>query len=231
MPEDAASGRWAVYYAPPAGQPLWRLGCRWLGRDPESGERFPPPGVVAAARWQALVARPAHYGFHATLRPPMPLCSGAGTADLRAAVAAIAADHRPFALTGLRIARLGSFFALRPRQEDPAMAALAAACVRRLDALRGADAPRAAAGLSAPQRALLARWGYPFVLGEFRCHLTLTGVVAEADARWVAETLGRFFTTEALAGPLPVDALALYHQPDRETPFRLVERIALGNPG
>ncbi|PWG61203.1 hypothetical protein DEM34_17635 [Spiribacter halobius] len=183
---------------------------------------------MPALRWRALVARPAHYGFHATVRPPMPLREGTTADDLREAVAAIAAGREPFALPGLRVARLGTFFALRPEPESAAMAALAAECVRRLDDFRGADALRSEQGLSHRQRALQAQWGYPFVLDEFRCHLTLTEPVAEADAPEVLSVLTRFFSGDALRGPVPVDALALYHQPDRSTPFHLVERIPLG---
>jgi len=228
LPETAQTGRWAVYYAPPAAHPVWRLGCRWLGRDPESGEVFPPPDLLAAPRWRATVARPAHYGFHATLRPPMPLPPGTDAGELRQAVAAIAAGHQPFVLTGLHIARLGAFLALCPSPASPAMEALAADCVRRLDPLRAPGPLRPEAGLSRRQRALQARWGYPFVLDEFRCHLTLTGPVAAAEAASMAEVLERFFPAGVLARPVPVDALALYHQPDRGTPFRLVERMPLG---
>ena len=34
---------------------------------------------------------------------------------------------------------------------------------------------RRKAGLSAAQEKMLLRWGYPYVLDEFRFHLTLTG--------------------------------------------------------
>ena len=31
------SARVALYYAPALDDPLWRAGCAWLGRDPETG--------------------------------------------------------------------------------------------------------------------------------------------------------------------------------------------------
>jgi len=159
----------------------------------------------------------------------MPLRRGVGAADFRAAVAAIAADHIPFVLPGLQIARLGAFFALCLHERSRAMDALAADCVRRLDGLRGETPPRSESHpLSPRQRELLARWGYPFVFDEFRCHLTLTGPVHDRMAvDRAAEALARYFPTEIRLQPVPVDALALYHQPDRGTPFRLVERIPL----
>ena len=41
--------RYALYFAPAAGHPLWTAGCDWLGRDPEAEQR-PPPPVIAPRR-------------------------------------------------------------------------------------------------------------------------------------------------------------------------------------
>lgn len=56
--------RWAVYWTPEPAHPLWRAGCEWLGRDPAADtDGVPPPHRRA----------PWRYGFHATLKAPMPL--------------------------------------------------------------------------------------------------------------------------------------------------------------
>ncbi|MEL6728492.1 MAG: hypothetical protein AAFP91_13435, partial [Pseudomonadota bacterium] len=37
------SARYAIYYAPPADDPLWALGSEWLGRDAYTGENLTRP--------------------------------------------------------------------------------------------------------------------------------------------------------------------------------------------
>ena len=73
------SRRFGIYWAPAADHPLWRAGCDWLGRDPESG---------AAHAVRPHRAAPRRYGFHATLKPPFALRDGRTEADLDDALAA-----------------------------------------------------------------------------------------------------------------------------------------------
>ena len=65
--------RVAGYYAPPAHDPLWQLGCQWLGREPESDASLDQPDLRGIAE---LTADARLYGFHATLKPPMFLRPG-----------------------------------------------------------------------------------------------------------------------------------------------------------
>lgn len=231
-----ATGRWAVYYAPPADHPLWHLGTSWLGRDPETGRPLVrpacglDPGSVAA-----LTGSPARYGFHATLKPPFALAAGRSPDDLSAAVAALAARHAPFDAPPVRPATIGGFRALVLSAACPAMDALAAGCVRELDGFRAPPpeeetARRRAAGLTRRQEELLQRWGYPYVMEEFRFHMTLTDsltdVLAGPGTAAVDAVLDDLFGP--LAGlPLPVRDIALFHQGDRSGPFRLVARFPL----
>jgi hypothetical protein len=85
-------------------------------------------------------------------------------------------------------------------------------------------AKRRKAGLSARQEAMLTRWGYPYVMDDFRFHLTLTGRLPRADRRRVAALI------EARLPPLPapfaLDEVALVgERPDGF--FELIERAAL----
>jgi putative phosphonate metabolism protein len=228
--------RWAVYYAPPAAHPLWDAGCRWLGRDPASDAIHDPPSWLAAEQWRALVSKPAHYGLHGTLRAPMRLTAGQRPADLRDLVASLAAAWTPFNLPQLTVQRLDDFIALCPTAPCPELDALARDCVRALDELRAplnADerARRRPDRLTARQLELLETWGYPFVLEEFRFHLTLSGrltPMSPEQADDLEHRLAMLFMP-ALSEPLPVDSLALYRQRG-DKPFRLVERLPFGGP-
>ena len=69
--------RHAIYFAPPAGSPLAEFGADWLGWDPATGrgrDGFDLPGLPR--RRAELVATPARYGFHATLKAPFRLGRG-----------------------------------------------------------------------------------------------------------------------------------------------------------
>lgn len=230
---DAEQARYAIYYAPEPDSPLWRFGCRWLGRDPEYGADYPPeplPGFDAA--WlAAITASPRRYGFHATLKPPFALRQGVTPGQLTAALASFSATRPAVVAPPLGLVVLDGFLALGLAGACPALDGLAAACVRELDAYR-APAPEAEiarrhrAGLTPRQERLLASWGYPYVMEEFRFHLTLTGRLDEASREQLRLALAP--VVAPLCGePLAVTGLALYRQPDRGSPFQLLERFPL----
>ncbi|MEL7132772.1 MAG: DUF1045 domain-containing protein, partial [Pseudomonadota bacterium] len=128
----------------------------------------------------ALTATPRPYGFHGTIKPPFHLADGETTDQLQRALAALCASSAPITLDGLRLARLGRFLALVPIRAHDGLANLAAKAVRDLDHFRAplTDAERAkrrTANLSPAQEAHLQQWGYPYVLDQFRFHLTLSG--------------------------------------------------------
>ncbi|WP_438990727.1 DUF1045 domain-containing protein [Lentibacter sp.] len=157
--------RYAIYDCPEGA--LGAFGAAWLG----SG--------------RALVERPARYGFHATLKAPFALAEGQSEGALAGALKALAAGLSPVGVT-LELARLGSFFALVPQSHSEPLTRLAGASVLELEAFR---APMTAAeyerklrpSMSAQKLKNLKRWGYPYVLEDFRYHLTLTGPVAQAE--------------------------------------------------
>jgi len=227
------AARYAVYYAPPADSELWKLGCRWLGRDPQRGEILEQPAVqgLDAARIAALTASPRTYGFHATLKPPFRLREGCDADDLDRALAALSRTQRPFALPRLQLARLGGFLALTPVDADEALRNLAQRCVVELDGLRRSPDEeellrRRSAGLSAAQVRLLERWGYPYVLEEFRFHLTLTDRVSEPDAARLVAWLDSWFAAARIQ-TLAVEDVSLFVQPASREPFQLLRRYRL----
>lgn len=164
--------RYAIYYMPPPG-PLARFGAEWLGWDPEAGVRLSHPLSM-----DALVAEPRKYGLHGTLKAPFRL---AGTqAELETAIADLANRLSPAWPGNLKVTRIGRFLALVPQGDMTALNDMAAQIVAFLDPFRAPltekeIARRKPESLSPRQRELLDRWGYPYVMEEFRFHITLTG--------------------------------------------------------
>ncbi len=217
------TARVAIYYAPVEADPLWQAGCEWLGRDPASGRRIPDP-----AR-DAVTAEPRHYGFHATLKPPMRL--NHGWHALLEDATALAAQLAPFPMPPLQVTTLGRFLALREVAASPALHALADACVTGLDAHRApADAAdlarRRAKGLTPQQDAMLVDWGYPHVLGTWRFHMTLSRSLS-ANEHSAVLPLARAHFAAALAQPRMVTGVCLFTQAAPNAPFLLAERVPL----
>lgn len=229
------TGRYAIYFAPLAGSALARFGDAWLGREAETGNALPQPALNGfdVARLQALTEAPRHYGFHGTLKSPFELADGCDVADLRRAIIGFVVRQRPFEIKNLQLRAIGNFLALTPEAAEPALAALADTCVVEFDAYRAPPnaaelAKRHAAGLTPRQSELLARWGYPYVLDEFRFHLTLTGAIADAGERTqVADHMAPLLES-VLHQNVPVRELCLFHQPDRVAAFRLIQRFPFG---
>ncbi len=225
-----ASGfRVAVYYAPDRDDPLWSAGCRWLGRDPESDARFPLPEALADS---GLIQDPAGYGFHGTLKPPMRLAVGLSYEGFLDAVRHLAQGLRPFAMPRLSVQNLHGFLAVREAEPSPDLQAIADVTVASLDDWRTLPndtelARRRKAGLSAPEEAMLSRWGYPYVFQLWRFHLTLTRRLDETEMARLKPAAEAWFAA-ALAKPRACNSLAVYTQPNSGAPFTLSARVPLG---
>ena len=131
------SPRYALYLAPPADSPWGEFGAQWLGRCAIRGRGGPARTTAAAiagldeALRAQLVAQPARYGFHATLKAPFRLRSDAVAGALIAQLDQFCSEQSGFPLPRLQPARLGNFIALVPGAADPRVDALATACVTR----------------------------------------------------------------------------------------------------
>lgn len=231
MPDFA---RYAIYYLPEPG-PLASFGAAWLGWDVEAGTEVPHPQVEGLPRPLAeITATPRKYGFHGTVKPPFRLAEGHDAEGLVAAAVKLAARLEPVELDGLELSRLGSFLALTPqgsKAQLSALGALASESVQGLDAFR-APAPqseldrRRKSGLSARQESYLQQWGYPYVMEDFRFHLTLSGRLSAIDAPAVEEAL-RPLVTPVMPEPFRIESLCLCGE-DAEGRFHLVKRLPLG---
>jgi Protein of unknown function (DUF1045) len=225
--------RYALYVTLPPEAPLARFGAGALGYECEGGKvvaQTVPVGLDPAAV-AAATAAPSRYGFHATIVAPFQLAPGATRSDLISALQSFAAACKPCAVGRLRLASLSRFIALVPSTPEPAISAFAADTLATFDEFRAPPSTadrqrRVAAGLSARQLALLDRWGYPYVLEEFRFHMTVAGPLPATDCeRWVAAYQPAFAPLAHHA--LVVDALSLLCQEEPDAHFRLLQRQPL----
>ncbi|CAM3330826.1 DUF1045 domain-containing protein [Paracoccus nototheniae] len=220
--------RYAVYYAPEPG-PFADAMEAWLGWDGAAGRAVAQPDLPGLPRPVADLTRsPRKYGFHGTIRAPFrPLVP---EAQLIRALDVLAATQPPVRCEGLEIHDLHGFLALLPQGCDAALSALAEAVMRATDPLRAplTDAEiarRRPETLTPRQRALLDRWGYPFVMEEFRFHLTLTDQLPAPQAQATAQVL-RAHLGPVLPRPFVIADLCLMAE-DRAGRFHLRHRSAL----
>jgi putative phosphonate metabolism protein len=232
LPDREDTGRYAIYYVPPAASGLYRNAAQWLGRDVETGSEKPRPAVGDLA-WHEIAditASPKHYGFHATLKPPFVLRDGVNEQTFLAAVADVCNTRRPFSLPALRVGTIAGFVALLLSEPCAEMDDLANTCVEALDPFRAPPSPaelekRRQAQLTPRQEELLEKWGYPYVMEEFRFHMTLTERLPEPDE--IRESLDAFFAPH-LREPPRVDGIAVCRQDQRSQPFQILARVPFG---
>ncbi|RDU96185.1 DUF1045 domain-containing protein [Trinickia dinghuensis] len=237
--EWTAESRFAIYYAPSRGSAWWDAGCRWLAGDPESGEALEPPLLPALAERSldvpSLSHAPRRYGWHGTLVAPARRAIGIAGDDIVSHARAWARRQQPFELP-VEAAALERFVAIRPATEGgaAAMQALAADALHAFAPLRAMPSEqeqqerrrRLGAALSERQRALLDRWGYPYVLEEFRFHMTLSDSIDAQERQvlidWWSEHVPKL-------GPLSIEGAALFVEPRAGEPFALVARLPFGD--
>ncbi|WP_394778235.1 DUF1045 domain-containing protein, partial [Undibacterium sp.] len=227
--------RYALYYAPDQNSAWWTAGCRWLGRDPVTGQDLlqPPVEGMPPLVLQKLTADARRYGFHATLKAPFRLAEGFLEKHLLDTLAAFCAVQTRITIQQPSVLPMGDFLALRTAEESRDIHALAMRCVSYFDFLRAppSDAElhkRRSGQLSQRQEQLLQRWGYPYTEEEYRFHMTLTDKLSAVDAdvsyrlRRAAES---FFHIDA---PLLINGIALFREDAPGAPFALLRRFDFG---
>lgn len=222
--------RYAIYFTPPPG-PLAAFGASWLGWDTGTGQPVAYPDIAGLPCPVAEITEtPGRYGLHATIKPPFRLAGGCCEADLIGALEAFCAQHGAATAEKPELARMGRFLALVPADSTGALNGLAAAVVRDLDGFRAPPgeaelARRRKAGLSARQERHLLSWGYPYVMEDFRFHITLTGRLPKSQIGPVKEVLTRHFGP-LLPDPFVIDGLSLMGE-DATGRFHLIRRCIL----
>jgi putative phosphonate metabolism protein len=225
--------RYAIYYAAAHGSELDRFGANLLGYDAWSGEDLPFPDDVVAtvADWRDLTQDPRTYGFHATLKAPMTLAEGRTESELVAACAAFADTPRTIPTIRPEVNSISGFIAVVPAERSAELDRLAGDCVSAFDDFRAALTPedrarRNASRLTPRQNDYLDRWGYPYVMEEFRFHMTLTGRLDDRRREPILAMLRYRFATIGLER-LAIDRIALFRQQRANSRFEILEHWKL----
>jgi putative phosphonate metabolism protein len=233
----ADNPRYAIYYAPARGSDLDRFGAQLLGYDAFSGEDLPfPEGVMQKTPdWRDLTADPRKYGFHATLKAPLSLASGKTEAELLDVCEAFADRPRAIPIITPIVSSISGFIAIVPAESSSELEQLAADCVCAFDPFRAPlsaedHGRRNPTALTERQREHLDRWGYPYVMEDFRFHMTLTGRL-EAKRREPVLTMLRHSFSAIGLKPLPIDRIAIFRQDDANSRFRIVKHWRLRGKG
>lgn len=222
--------RYAIFHAPTSGV-LAQKAARWLGWDAVTGEAPAHPELRELPRSiRKLTARPRKYGFHGTLRAPFRAAPGLTEKKLRQLTDQMACGLAPVGLDGLVISALGPFLALQPVGDTAPLSALAASVVEATNSWRTPMteedlARRNPSRLSDAQLLLLNRWGYPYVMDEFRFHMTLTGPLPGPERGLVRHVLSQYFDG-SIPEPYQISDLCLFGEAE-DGRFRLISRHAL----
>jgi putative phosphonate metabolism protein len=227
--------RYAIYYAPEDGSSLDTFGQTWLGRDVRSSNSLEQPRVegISSQKLKDIVSAAAHYGFHGTLKPPFYLKRPDLERHLFEDIALFALKQSPFYLPKLCLAQLGGFLALIPETPCPDVNRLADQCVRQFDSYRRTASVaelnrRRATGLTASQEHYLRKWGYPYVMNEFRFHLTLSGTISNPIlAEHIKKGLENHLSRVELDS-IRVESICIFIQNQVDKPFLLHSRYSLG---
>ena len=217
--------RYAIYYIPDL--PLFQIGSDWLGWNSQSGQE-----TLLSADDRRITDRPRKYGFHATVKPPFLLASHSTQGELQDAFHAFCATSSPATGGTLKIARIGRFLAMTQDVQSNEVTELAASTVSHFDKFRAPLSDkdiekRRQRRLTPQQDELLLRWGYPYVMQEFKFHMTLTGWLAANEIEAIEQRANTRFQ-EFIGQPLSIASLALLGEDRDSGHFHVVDKLSLG---
>ncbi|MDA7948966.1 MAG: DUF1045 domain-containing protein [Hyphomicrobiaceae bacterium] len=222
--------RYAIYFLPGEGSALARFGARWFGYDCLAGHACRRESFGLGDLATRAVEGPARYGFHATLVAPFHLRPPVTIDDVLERLHAVAVSRRAPEPPLLSMHELGGFLALRPGDDLP-LRRLAVACLFACNPLRAELSKaerdrRLRSPLTPYQRILMKAYGYPYVMDEYRFHITLTGKLEEMERKYIESALAEVLSP-ILVQPVPIDAISLLEQTTPDAPFRFHSRVQL----
>ena len=228
--------RYAIYYAPEPGSALDTFGQTWLGLHGKDAltAAVGKTAKLSADRIWDLTDSPRRYGFHGTLKPPFTLNPANSLDGLLAAARVFARSRVPIELPPVELAVIGKFIALSPTAESASLEKLAAACVRAFEGYRAPLSKQQEDDyklnkLTVHQEQMLEHWGYPYVMEEFRFHISLTDRIDSDDERETVMELLQAFAKPILGKPVLIRDLVVFAQDGMGLPMRPIERITFGH--
>lgn len=221
----AKYSRFAIYYAPRAQSALAQFAHEWFAGD------LPEWCDLPTAVYRRAIQSPSKYGIHGTLKAPFRLSDGGSLSELDARLERFAAHRAPLSLQPLELRAIGDFLALCPRGDITSLNRLATAAVLCFDDFRAAPnepelARRLASPLSRDQKLLLNWYGYPYILNEFRFHITLSGRLDEGERERVAAAIEPRLS-KALNQDFYIEDVCLFGDPGGGERFEILKRYGL----
>lgn len=227
--------RYAIYYAPEPDSALDTFGQTWLGHRGADAlaAAIGKESKVSVARIGQLTESPRRYGFHGTLKPPFELNVANRAEGLLQAAHVFARSRGPIDLPPLELAVIGKFIALTPVAESAALERLAAACVRAFEGFRTPLSKQQEEDyklnkLTVHQEQMLEHWGYPYVMEEFRFHISLTDRIDDDDERQAVMDLLTKFAQPVVGQAIRIRDLVVFSQDGIGSPMKPLERIPFG---
>ncbi len=222
--------RYAIYYLPQSDSALWHFGCSVIGYDSSSGLNVET--CIPAFDMKRFTTEPVRYGFHATLKAPFRLHESVSEGDLIAAIAAFARNQAPVDVGCLELKCIAGFIALTPKKHHSGVGDFAALCVQTFDIFRAPMSDderrrRLQTSLSQRQQDYLDLWGYPYVLDEFRFHMTLTNSLPKDVLDSLMQALLQLYAPIDIAHR--IEELSLCAQSQSNERFREIARFRLGS--
>ncbi|MBL7004053.1 MAG: DUF1045 domain-containing protein [Gammaproteobacteria bacterium] len=228
---DTDSQRFALYFTCAAEDSLYQKATEWLGHCIYNQNNDLSPSFSLESNQYRMVQKAAHYGFHATLKPPFRLRSGTTQAELEEHLQDFTLTIPPFKCSALKINAIHNFIALTPSQTCNELNHLAAQCVLEFEYFRAPlneaeRQKRLSSSLTSRQLQLLNQYGYPYVLDEFRFHMTLSdrlpsNMINDAMLQLMVEF------SPFLSSNLEVDHIYLCQQTKPSEPFYIVRSYPL----
>ncbi len=228
--------RYAIYFSPADDSALGIFGASVLRRHALESTPYINPDLPYnfdnTPYWLSCIKKPAHYGFHATLKAPFELAPGQTAASLLNDVSQFCATRKSMTLEGLEPRRTRRFDALAFAQQPDAVHRFANAVVEHFEPYRAplgeADLARRHKDNLTPEHIEnLERYGYPYVMNQFNFHMTLSGTQPDDESGWL-QWLRTIYPMMVEEAPV-LDRLSVFHQPDRNTPFTRIAEYPFGS--
>lgn len=226
------NSRYALYFVPSDDSALGEFGARLFGRWPDGRTSST---TLDLPDWQERVGRVARYGFHATLKAPFRLADGCTETRFLDAVEHGVQGWKAVAMPALSVSIDPETFALSfpvtgYTDVHHEVSELARRCVLEFERFRApldeaSRRRRKPESLSARQRELLDAHGYPWVLDEFRFHITLGDRLESGDEAFARVVSAAY---AAIVKERPVlDRISVCREPAPKEPLQRIAEFPL----
>lgn len=212
--------RYAIYWTPVPETPLAEFGALWFGGFDTCG---------LSAGFAALATKiPSIYGLHATFKAPFRLKEDVTPFALQEALQAFCANRKAPATGRLTLGGHQHYLTMVLKEKEADVDWLATEIVTKFDQFRAplTDRDRKSReieDMTPRQAALLERFGYPYVLSDFRFHISLAGPLSEPELDEVTHALAPRLEP-LLNEPLQIEGLTLLGEPEDAGVFQPISR-------